>query len=72
VEAAYVKKLRFILYALEGASTPEELNLPGFRLHPLKGDLKGFWSVTVGANWRVVFRFKGTDVHDVDLIDYHG
>jgi proteic killer suppression protein len=47
------------------------MNLPGFRLHRLKGDLRGFWAVTVRANWRVIFRFENGDAHDVDLIDYH-
>jgi proteic killer suppression protein len=46
-------------------------NIPGYRLHPLKGDLKGLWSVTVRANWRIVFRFEGNDVFDVELVDYH-
>jgi len=60
-----------ILTVLDSATTPQELDLPGYRLHPLKGDLKGFWSVTVRANWRVVFRFTGLDAFDVELIDYH-
>ncbi len=47
------------------------MNLPGFSLHRLKGDRKLFWSVTVRANWRVVFRFEEGDACDVDLIDYH-
>ncbi len=59
-----------MLTALDDAVTPQELNLPGYRLHPLKGDLKGFWSVTVRANWRIIFRFDGTDALDVELIDY--
>ena len=46
------------------------MNLPGFRLHPLRGALAGYWSVTVQANWRIVFRFVAVDVTDVDLIDY--
>jgi toxin HigB-1 len=46
------------------------MDLPGFGLHPLKGDLAGFWAVTVRANWRIVFRFAGGDAHDVDLVDY--
>ena len=46
------------------------MDLPGFRLHPLKGDLKGFWSVTVRANWRVVFCFNGSDATDVDRINH--
>jgi proteic killer suppression protein len=47
------------------------VNLPGFGLHPLKGDLKDFCSVTVRANWRIIFRFEDGDVYDVDLLDYH-
>ena len=64
-------KLERILLALDAAATPQALDLPGYRLHPLKGDLKGFWSVTVRANWRVIFRFDGGDAYDVELIDYH-
>jgi proteic killer suppression protein len=46
-------------------------HLPGYRLHPLVGDLKGYWSVTVSGNWRLIFRFEGENATDVDLIDYH-
>ncbi|MGD1101414.1 MAG: type II toxin-antitoxin system RelE/ParE family toxin [Terriglobia bacterium] len=60
-----------ILARLDEAGAPQALNLPGYRLHPLKGDLNGFWSVTVRANWRVIFRFQGADAFDVELIDYH-
>jgi len=60
-----------ILGRLDQARTPQALNLHGYRLHPLKGDLKGFWSVTVRANWRIIFHFEGTDAFDVELIDYH-
>jgi proteic killer suppression protein len=60
-----------ILARLDEARAPQALNLPGYRLHPLKGDLNGFWSVTVRANWRVIFRFQGADAFDVELIDYH-
>ena len=60
-----------ILTVLDDAATPQDLNLPGYRLHPLKGELKGFWSVTVRANWRIIFRFQGADAFDVELIDYH-
>jgi proteic killer suppression protein len=59
------------LARLDEADTPQALNLPGYRLHPLKGELKGFWSVTVRANWCIMFRFEGTDAFDVELIDYH-
>ena len=49
-----------IITVLDTATTPQALDIPRYRLHPLKGDLKGFWSVTVRANWRIVFRFEGT------------
>jgi len=60
-----------ILGRLNQATTPQALNLPGYRLHNLKGGLRGYWSVTVRANWRIIFRFDGTDALDVELIDYH-
>jgi proteic killer suppression protein len=60
-----------ILTVLDSATTPQGLDIPRYRLHPLKGDLKGLWSVTVRANWRIVFRFEGEDAFDVELIDYH-
>ncbi|MBI4480394.1 MAG: type II toxin-antitoxin system RelE/ParE family toxin [Acidobacteria bacterium] len=66
-----LEKLRNILAVLNRARAPLEMNLPGFRLHPLKGDLRGFWSVAVKANWRVTFRFDRGHVCDVDLTDYH-
>jgi proteic killer suppression protein len=66
-----VDTVQEILTVLDEAATPRELNLPGYRLHPLKGDLKGFWSVTVRANWRIIFRFQGADAVEVNLIDYH-
>jgi proteic killer suppression protein len=52
-------------------ATVADMDLPGFRLHPLKGEFKGFWAVTVHANWRVIFRFVGSDALDVDYVDYH-
>jgi proteic killer suppression protein len=60
-----------ILFRLDQATTPQALNLPGYRLHPLKGTLKGFWSVTVRANWRIIFRFEDADAFDIELVDYH-
>jgi len=60
-----------ILTLLDAATMPQALDLPGLRLHQLKGDRKGFWSVTVRANWRIVFRFEGGHAFDVELIDYH-
>ncbi len=64
-------KVERILTALDSAVAPQALDIPGYRLHPLKGEWKGFWSVAVRANWRIVFRFEGTDAFDVELIDYH-
>ena len=71
VAGQLVPKLRDILARLDAGRTPSDLALPGFRLHLLKGELAGFWSVTVRANWRVIFRFEGEDVVDVDYVDYH-
>jgi toxin HigB-1 len=71
VIAEHVVKLRDILARLDSASTIGDMDLPGFRLHPLKGELRGLWTVTVRANWRVVFRFAEGDVLDVDYLDYH-
>lgn len=70
VNAEHVAKLRNILATLHAAPTMEHMNLPSFRLHPLKGAFKGFWAVTVRANWRVIFRFDD-GAHDVDYLDYH-
>ena len=67
----YTAKVARILARLDRAMRPDDMNLPGFRLHPLKGQLVGFWSVTIRANWRIIFRFEKGDVTDVDLIDYH-
>lgn len=67
----WVEKIENILAVLNRARVVEDMNLPGFRLHPLKGDLKGFWSVIARANWRIIFRSQDGHVWDVDLIDYH-
>jgi len=53
------------------AVQPSDLDMPGYRLHALKGDRKGFWSVTISGNWRIIFRIVEGDVYDVDLVDYH-
>lgn len=71
VPPEYADKIERILARLEEASEARNMDLPGFRLHPLKGDLAGFWAVSVSGNWRVVFRFDGGNARDVDLIDYH-
>ncbi len=56
---------------LDAAQRVEGMRLPAFRLHALKGDLKGYHAVTVKTNWRIIFRFDGGDAHDVELVDYH-
>lgn len=71
VEANHVAKLRRILSLLDVARSPNDLHIPGFRTHPLKGDRSGFWSIWVNGNWRVIFRFVGEDVELVDYLDYH-
>jgi proteic killer suppression protein len=70
VNAEHVGKLRNILATLHAVTIIAHMDLPGFRLHPLKGPLKSVWVVTVRANWRVIFRFDG-DAEDVDYVDYH-
>lgn len=65
------ERIRDILTALDAATTLDGMSRPTFRLHPLKGNLKGFWAVTVRANWRIVFRFTAGKALDVDLVDYH-
>ena len=69
--ASLVPRLRRILFRLQEATHPGSADAPGFRLHPLKGNRAGQWSVRVSGNWRVVFRFKAGEVVDVDLTDYH-
>jgi toxin HigB-1 len=71
VRADQADKIERILARLDEATVPDHMALPGFRLHPLKGDLAGFWAVSVSGNWRVIFRFDGEDACDVDLLDYH-
>jgi proteic killer suppression protein len=60
-----------VLAHLDSATEPSDVDLPGYRLHPLKGDLKGRWSVTISGNWRITFRFVEGAALDVDLTDYH-
>ena len=69
--AGQVPRLRRILFRLQEATDPASADSPGFRLHPLKGDRTGQWSVRVSGNWRVVFRFEDGEAVDVDLVDYH-
>jgi len=67
----YADRIERILARLDEATEPANMALPGFRLHPLKGDLAGYWSVSVSGNWRIIFRFDGVHACKVDLFDYH-
>ena len=71
VRADQVSRIADVLAHMDRASQPSDLDLPGYRLHALKGDLKGMWSVALSGNWRIVFRFEDGDAFDVDLVDYH-
>lgn len=68
----WVKKVRIVMDALNAASKPEDLNLPGFNFHPLRENRAGDYAVNVSRNWRITFRWSGQDAIDVDLEDYHG
>ena len=67
----HADKIARILARLDVAMEASDMDLPGYRLHLLKGDLAGYWSVMVSGNWRIIFRFAGGHASDVDLIDYH-
>jgi toxin HigB-1 len=71
VMADHADKLRRILARLDASRAASDMDLPGYRLHPLKGSLAGFYAVTVNGNWRVIFRFEQGSATDIDYIDYH-
>jgi proteic killer suppression protein len=71
VNPQHAKRLRRLLAALSAATAPQNMNIAGFQLHPLSGERKGEWAVSVSGNWRLVFRFDGENATDVDLVDYH-
>lgn len=71
VRPEHAKRLRLILARLDASLTPQDMLLPGLDLHSLKGSYEGCWAVSVSGNWRVVFRFEGQNVVDVDYLDYH-
>ena len=68
---AHAAKLRHILVRLALCTDPQQMDLPGLRLHRLKGKEKGFYALTISGNWRVIFKFDGQDVTDVNYLDYH-
>jgi toxin HigB-1 len=71
IQPKHAKRLRLQLGQLDAADGPADMNLPGWKLHPLKGALAGHWAVWIDENWRLTFRFEGTDAVLVDYQDYH-
>ena len=67
----HIGKIEDILGRLDVATEPSKMDVPGLRLHPLTGDRAGVSAVRVSRNWRIIFRFEGSDVYDVDFVDYH-
>lgn len=65
------KRITRILSYLDSATSINDLNLPGFKLHQLKGDLNNYWSITVTGNYRIIFTFNNSEISDIDYIDYH-
>lgn len=71
IPARSAPRIERILDRLDAALKPQDMNLPGYKLHRLKGDRKGVYAVSVTGNWRIIFRFEGEDAIDVELEDYH-
>ena len=71
IRADFVDKVGRVLARLDASAEPDDMEAPGFGLHAMTGDRKGFWSVVISRNWRVIFRFDGGDAYDVDFVDYH-
>ncbi len=71
IQTSHASKLRLILQRLDAAKQVQDADFHGARLHPLKGEMKGLWSLTVNGNWRITFRFEDGDVYVVDYLDYH-
>lgn len=71
LQAKHVTKIRLILTRLDASKRPQELNIPGYDLHLLKGHMKDFWSITVDKNYRIIFKFENENKTDLDYIDYH-
>ena len=71
IQAAHENRLRVQLAKLDSAKSPQDMSLPAWQLHPLNGNLKGHWAVSVSGNWRMTFRFDGQDAEVVDYQDYH-
>ena len=71
IQPSHAKRLRLQLAALDTAQTIDDMDIPGFRLHPLKGEDRGRWSIWVNGNWRITFEFQNGNAHVLDYEDYH-
>ena len=71
IQPGHKKRLRLILTQLNATATVRDINFPGSNLHRLSGDKKGFWSVNLSGNWRIIFRFEDGNAYHVDYLDYH-
>lgn len=71
IPASFAKKIELLLDRLDAATEPKDMNFPGSDFHPLKGNLKQFYSVHINGNWTIIFRFEKGDAYDVEIIDYH-
>jgi toxin HigB-1 len=71
IQTAHAKKLRMQLIALDTSLEIEDMNIPGYKLHPLKGDRKGLWSISVSGNWRLTFEFSNGNIEILNYEDYH-
>ena len=71
VQTSHVKRLRVQLAALDTAQVIDDMDIPGFRLHALKGEMRGRWSINVNGNWRLTFEFEDGNAHIMDYEDYH-
>jgi toxin HigB-1 len=71
LNADHLSRIVAVMINLNVASRPRDSDMPGYHLHPLRGELKGFWSDRISGNYRIIFRMADGDVHDVDLVDYH-
>lgn len=71
IQAKHAEKLNLLLTTLHFANSAQDMNVPGWAFHPLKGDMKQHYAVKVNANWRLTFRFEGCDAYVVDYQDYH-
>ena len=66
-----LERIRTALADLDTADQPGDMDLPGYRLHPLTGNRQNLWAISISGNWRITFRFEDGDIYDVDLVDYH-